>query len=586
MSSLLMAPLLLLLSSTVYTANAVDVRVHRSNGLRRHLQTNNSDTEDNEFYLPDIDSTQNWLFGAGDSSEWGATAIIDETSNETNHHRPTLINITALDAGEYVTDTSAGTLHSAVVTNQGRILTASSVVIQTSGIGRDTFDGEQLDFQPIEEVYYLDDVIDDSITHDTNPSTPPTFVKIFASQYYTVALDTAGNAWSTGVNNYGNLCLGDTIARDRFHQVPIATTSEEEEESTKVVDIALGERHTLFLMDNGTVFGCGWNVWGQLGIGLKGENMLAPVEILIDEPDFNSTTNVPIVSNVTQIAAGRGSSYFLTSSDHVYASGTNYEGELCLGDRVDRPLPTMLSHVEDIQNEGDDFSLNDEGVVVRLIVAGKSSFYMLFSDGQVLACGKNTHSQLGSDSINNTAVNSTGDVASDVPAAIASLTNVTNIFASAISFTAFFLQNDGIHGAGQDSSNQIGNGDMLRNQLSEVSCPNEERAAFGHHNIIISSGNDHTLFLVNSQGIFDCEGNNTNSSLVPTTTSVPSISPTFYTTTASPQSETYVPTGVPTQIPTGSPVEESDGDKPNGGVRVSAMEVMCLGAAFAAWLLT
>jgi alpha-tubulin suppressor-like RCC1 family protein len=593
MTSILVANLLLFLSSCG-DVTAAAARTHQSKGirpLRRQLQSNN----DNELDLPAEDSTKTWLFGAGDSSEWGAVTTTNDANDstvETNHHRPTLINISALGQGEFVTDTSAGTLHSTVVTNQGRILTASSVAIQTSGIGRDTLDGTQLDFQPIRQVYYLKE----DNTHDQNPSTPPTFSKVVASQYYTLALDTAGNVWSTGVNTYGQLCLGDTTARDRFYQVAITIAEEEASTTTttKVVDIALGERHTLLLMENGKVFGCGWNAYGQLGIGMKGENMLTPVEILIDEPDFDNNTNdtpPPMVANITQIAAGRGSSYFLTSSNHVYATGTNYEGQLCLGDRVDRPLPTMLVPLEEMllsQGKNNDFSLHDEGVVVHLIAAGKSSFYMLLTNGQVVACGKNTHGQLGNDNSDSTAA------ASDVPAVVTALTNVTDIFATAISFTAFFLQNNGIYGVGQDGSGQLGNGAMQWQwdpAVSEVSCPGgEERASIGQQNIIISSGNDHTLFLVNADAIFDCEGN--NNPLEPTSSMSPfaSVAPTptappqtYYPTTPSPQvGSTLFPTL--SQPPTMSPVNP-DRNQPSGGVKLNGMGVFCSGIAFATWQL-
>jgi len=581
--------ILLFFLSAYGEATVNNLRSKSVRPLPRQLQSN----QDNELYLPGDDSTKTWLFGAGDSSEWGATTT--NSSTEMNHHRPTLINISALGQGEFVTDTSAGTLHSTVVTNQGRILTAGSVAIQTSGIGRDTLDGTQLDFQPIRQVYYLKE----DNTHDKNPSTPPTFSKVVASQYYTLALDTAGNVWSTGINTYGQLCLGDTTARDRFYQVAITIAEEEASTTTtKVVDIALGERHTLLLMENGKVFGCGWNAYGQLGIGMKGENMLTPVEILIDEPDFDNNTNdtpPPMVANITQIAAGRGSSYFLTSSNHVYATGTNYEGQLCLGDRVDRPLPTMLVPVQDMllsQGKNNDFSLHDEGVVVRLIAAGKSSFYMLFSNGQVVACGKNTHGQLGNDNSDSTAA------ASDVPAVVTALTNVTDIFATAISFTAFFLQNNGIYGVGQDGSGQLGNGAMQWQwdpAVSEVSCPGgEERASIGQQNIIISSGNDHTLFLVNVNAIFDCEGNNNSpleptssmspfASVAPTPTAPPQISSSYYPTTPSPQGgSSLFPTH--SQSPTMSPVNP-DRNQPSGGVKLNGMGVFCLGIVFATWQL-
>jgi len=49
--------------------------------------------------------------------------------------------------------------------------------------------------------------------------------------------------------------------------------------------VALGERHTLLLREDGKVFGCGGNQYGQLGIGVKGGNVLSLSEIAIDVPD-------------------------------------------------------------------------------------------------------------------------------------------------------------------------------------------------------------------------------------------------------------------------------------------------------------
>ena len=590
MTSILLANFLFLLScSDVATAVvATDHRTAQHQGLRRLQQTANSNSA--ESYLPDDNSMKSWLFGAGDSSEWGVTPNNNDdngndnaaTTTMMNHHRPTLINIPSLRQDEYVTDTSAGTIHSTVVTNQGRILTAGSTASQDSGIGRDTFNGTQLDFQPITEVYYYAENIQ-TMGHNSNPSTPPSFSKVVASQYYTVALDTNGNVWSTGRNNHGQLCLGDTTARDRFHQIPTMYMTEK-----KVVDIALGERHTLLLMDDGRVLGCGWNAYGQLGIGLKGEDMLGMVEIAIDEPDFDNSTETPINhTDITQIAAGRGSSYFLTSSDHVYATGSNYEGQLCLGDRVDRPLPTMIQPVEDmLSNRENDFSLNDEGVDIQLIAAGKLSFYMLFSNGQVVACGKNTHGQLGNGNIsnNNSSVITTPPESSDVPAIVTALTNVTDIFAAAISFTVFFLQSNGIYGVGSDGSGQLGDGgvQLQWEGVMEVSCPGNETSSSGgdKNNIIISSGNDHTLFLVNAHGIFDCEGgssNTTNTSLAPTASMAPSISASNSTNYPIPSPSPFQP-----QAPTKSPVKNQKNDPTSGGSKANVMGVFWF-VAFAVW---
>lgn len=83
------------------------------------------------------------------------------------------------------------------------------------------------------------------------------------------------------------------------------------------------------------------------------------------------------------------------SPTHHSSTGTNYKGKLCLGHREDRTLPTVLAHVDNFLHDGHDFSYVDEGVGVASIEAGSSSIYLLLTNGMLLACGENTHGQLG-----------------------------------------------------------------------------------------------------------------------------------------------------------------------------------------------
>ena len=98
---------------------------------------------------------------------------------------PSLTDIPQLYAGEYVTDVSAGGLHSAILTNEGRILTAgSSSAGEACGLGRDTINGTELGFMPIEKAYPLNTTTDTG--NSELPGTKlPQFVKVAASQYYT-----------------------------------------------------------------------------------------------------------------------------------------------------------------------------------------------------------------------------------------------------------------------------------------------------------------------------------------------------------------------------------------------------------------
>jgi len=503
---------------------------HHQRRVQTQESTDSSLTDKNdhdEWYLPDIkiQIKKTWLFGAGDLSE------IDINSTNTTAIRtmPTPIDIPALFAGEYITDVSAGGLHSAILTNEGRILTAgSSSAGESRGLGRDTRNGTELGFMPVMEVYPIDvATIDGHATTATRSSSLPQFIKVIASQYYTFALDTLGNVWSTGSNAYAQLCLNDTMARDRFHQVRMPNHDNLFDQGNKIVDVVLGERHTLLLRENGKAYGCGWNQYGQLGIGLKGENLLSPVEIVIDAPDDTNSTdgassgNVTIISDrqinhavITDIVAGRGSSYFLTSSGHVYAAGTNYKGQLCLGHREDRTLPTMLAGVESFLSSGRDFSFNDEGVGVESIAAGKSSFYLLLSNGLLLTCGENTHGQLGIG-------NDEADII-DVPTAIANVTNVTAVFSGPTSFGAYFVSDRSIYAVGFDGVGARENW----NVPNMMACANEETTLT--KGVVISSGNDHTLYLATVETTFECEGGAApTTSISPTMSLSPTILPTM-----------------------------------------------------------
>lgn len=580
---------------------------------RRRVQaTNNtkqqSDDDDDEDYLPEVNIKKTWLFGAGDLSELNinvtsSSTTSTNTNNATNNatapttttintNTPTPIEIPSLLTGEYIIDISTGSTHSAILTNEGRILTAgSSTAGEWRGLGRDTKNGTDLGFMPVVEVYSLND--DDAstatttstttnnngemngqlqhsiMTTRTSSSTFPHFVKVVASQYYTFALDTMGHVWSTGNNAYSQLCLNDTTSksttsytpstsRNRFHQIqmphPTATTTGNKGKgetnlfdrwNNKVIDITLGERHALLLTQDGRVYGCGWNVYGQLGLGanvmMKGvRNVGSPTEIVFHTftrkndtevgggasgGSRNSTTITASVVDeernvnhevVTDIVAGRGSSYFLTKSGHVYATGTNYKGQLCLGHRDDKSTPTMLAHVENFLHGAnddtmiiDDFSLYDEGVGVSAIAAAHSSFYLLLTNGMLLACGENTHGELGignNGNSNNNNNNNKGDNANNwitaeyQPTIIANVSNVTAVFSGPLSYGAYFVSDRSIYAVGFDGYNSAPR--ETWNVPTMMACADESTSV--ERGVVISTGNDVTLYLATEETTFEC----------------------------------------------------------------------------------
>ena len=83
-------------------------------------------------------------------------------------------------------------------------------------------------------------------------------VKQVACGYdHTVIIKNDGSVWACGDNNNGELGLGNTTDRTTFIKVNI----------NDVKQIACGHYHTIILKNDGTVWTCGDNEYGQLGLG-------------------------------------------------------------------------------------------------------------------------------------------------------------------------------------------------------------------------------------------------------------------------------------------------------------------------------
>eukprot|EP00960_Hanusia_phi_P071619 767594-Hanusia_phi.AAC.8 len=114
----------------------------------------------------------------------------------------------------------------------------------------------------------------------------------------------------TGRNQYGELGLGHKSNQHVFTAVPSFS-------NIPVRMIACGEFHTLVMTEDKRVFGCGWNRWGQLGLG--------------DTVDRESFCELTEVRDPLMISCGAGFSLVLCSKGEVLSCGNNMMGQLGLG---------------------------------------------------------------------------------------------------------------------------------------------------------------------------------------------------------------------------------------------------------------
>jgi alpha-tubulin suppressor-like RCC1 family protein len=105
----------------------------------------------------------------------------------------------------------------------------------------------------------------------TDGTTPLTnVVQIAAGEYYMLALTGSGTVWGCGSNGYWQ--LGDQSLGNGWYPFGVPVVYADGTQLGKgtrgpVLAIGAGNAHSLAIMQNGTVLGCGQNVYGELGTG-------------------------------------------------------------------------------------------------------------------------------------------------------------------------------------------------------------------------------------------------------------------------------------------------------------------------------
>ena len=137
--------------------------------------------------------------------------------------------------------------------------------------------------------------------------------------------------------------------------------------------IAAGGYHTLFVGEGERLFAWGRNNLGQLGVGDK-ENRVVPTLV----------TGLLKSKTVVQVAAGGFHTACLTADGLVFVCGFGYQGQLGVGDTESRVVPTLVRG-------------ELEGRKVLQVAAGVQCLHTMCvtEGGAVLAFGANRTGQLG-----------------------------------------------------------------------------------------------------------------------------------------------------------------------------------------------
>ncbi len=237
---------------------------------------------------------------------------------------------------------------------------------------------------------------------------------------HVLALMTDGSVYGWGLNNVGQLAQGDAFPEFTPARITLPAPA---------VAIAAGRSHSLAVLDDGRVYAWGDNGSGQLGDGSR------VAFALTAQP-------VPGIDNAVDVAAGTQHSLALLADGSVLAWGSNASGQLGDGTFVRRRTPV------------------DTGArAVSRIRAGGNLSLAITEERILLAWGENSDGQLGRGAATTTDVPTPTGIAADV------------VDAAAADLFLLLATSDGrVLAAGANASGQLGDGTTTaRNVLTQAS---------------------------------------------------------------------------------------------------------------------
>lgn len=191
----------------------------------------------------------------------------------------------------------------------------------------------------------------------------------------------------------------------------------------KVKQIAGGYGHTMILMKSGELWSCGYNNYGQLGLGSK----------------TTQKTFRYCLKNVEFVACGYNFTFVIKTDGTLWSCGRNNKGQLGLGNTTD------ISYFEQVTSD------------VKFVSCGYDFTYIIKNDGTLWSCGDGTdyktgHGMFSEQLTEFTQVTANG-VSNDVKYVVCSKGTNTNGY-------AMIIKNDNsLWGVGNGEDGQLGTGE-------------------------------------------------------------------------------------------------------------------------------
>lgn len=142
--------------------------------------------------------------------------------------------------------------------------------------------------------------------------------QVFCGHNHTILLTNKGHLWGVGINDNGQLGLGNVRGKSQFIQIPVRNLAEDE----SIARVACGSEYTILLTTKGHLWAAGYNYRGQLG--LRSQDATHYIRTFTHSPISRLMKD----EGIAKVACGFGPPLFLTNKGNLWAALHSAEGEL------------------------------------------------------------------------------------------------------------------------------------------------------------------------------------------------------------------------------------------------------------------
>ena len=322
-------------------------------------------------------------------------------------------------------------------------------------------------------------------------------IQIACGNVHTMFLTSKGNVYGCGWNIFNQVNSGG----DRVYTPTKITDFPQLLSSDKIIQIACGGNHTMFLTSKGKVYGCGNNEFYQVNSingGYWNSKIQTPKEIT-DFPTLETD------DYITQIACGGLHTMFLTSNGNVYGCGKNVTYQVnSSGGTV--KTPTKITETNFVPQ------LASNEYITQIDCGGNHTMF-LTSNGNVYGCGYNSYYQVNSTRVadyNRIYVVKTPTKITETNFLPQLVNDKITQIACGFDHTMFLTSEGNVYGCGANYYYQVNSSGGTVNTPTKITETNfEPQLDSGDKITQISCGGNHTMFLTSEGNVYGC-GNNEN----------------------------------------------------------------------------